>query len=249
MNCVRLLPPGLNLKLLLHRQSDEFSILAGSGKYRINVLDLKLDIRKIKVSPAALVKHAQLFENQEAFFPIHQTKITTNLIPSGITSQSFENIVRGPLPQQILLFMVADENYSGKTSKNPFFFQNFSVNKFAFKVNGETHPSSLFNPNFSNGDYMREYANFMDVIGIAAENSGNDITPQEFADSCTVFALDLSADTCNSFHTHILSNGVIGIEMSFSKPLEKPIQVLTYQIYHKVLRVDKDRVTKLEYLV
>ena len=73
LNCPKLLPPGCNLKLYLTRQNDEFSIMAEKGKYKINIIDLQLSYRKIKISSVTASIHNNKFKNGGiAIYPFHQ---------------------------------------------------------------------------------------------------------------------------------------------------------------------------------
>ena len=95
---------------------------------------------------------------------------------------------------------------------------------------------------------MREYAALMQCIGIGKENAGPDITPKDFASGMMILGYDAAADQCNSFHTHSMSNGNIGVELSFKEALTKPIKLIVYSVYHNAVTIDAERNVKVEYL-
>ena len=251
MNCPRLLLPGCNVKILLSRQSDDFCLLTKdtAKKYKIKIHELKLSLRKVKVSPVRLKMHMDQIQTTDALYPFRQTRITTHLLANGTPSKNIEDLVRGPLPQQIFCCMVDAANYTGSPTTNPFQFQNFGLNSWVFKVNGVNNPTSAFQPDFAADNYFREYQNLMDCIGVAKENGGVDFNPSEFKNGNMILAYDSSADRCNSYHTHTLKTGVIGAELAFKTPLVKPVQLIVYSVYHMMLKVDKDRNAKMDYVV
>ena len=87
--------------------------------------------------------------------------------------------------------------------------------------------------------FIRPYRNLLDVIGIANDNAGIDLTLDEFRKHATIFAWDNCPDVCNSFHSHIGRPGVIDVNLVFKKPLSVPITVLIYQVYDKILYMEK----------
>lgn len=138
MNSVRLIPPGVNLKVILTRNSDKFCILADKTtnqiQYKIKIIDLKLSIRKVRVSQEIMLKHMEQFKVSDALFPFHKAKITTHTIGSGVSQVEINDICTGPLPQQLCIGMVDHEAFTGTQKSNPFVFEPFDCNGFVFKV-------------------------------------------------------------------------------------------------------------------
>ena len=89
----------------------------------------------------------------------------------------------------------------------------------------------------------------MDSVGVGRENGDIDISPEDFKSGCMIMSYDGGPDQCNSFHTHKLKNGTIGIELSFKELLRKPIKLIVYAVYHSQLKLDQDRNAKIEYVV
>ena len=88
----------------------------------------------------------------------------------------------------------------------------------------------------------------MENIGISKDNGGVQINPSDFKSSCMILSHDLSADKCNSYHTHMLQNGQIGVQGSLKTTLAAAVHLVLAPIYHKVLTIDNDRNTKLNYV-
>ena len=58
-------------------------------------------------------------------------------------------------------------------------------------------------------------------------------------------------DFSNSFHSHGAGakTGFIGAEMSFEEPLQKPIKLILYSVYHSILEIDEEHNATLNYLI
>jgi hypothetical protein len=249
LNSVKLLPPGCNIKLKLIRNTDNFSIIAASGTYKIKVKDLKLSVRKVKVDPTVLARHALKWRNGPAIFPFNQSRITTFVIPSGVNSQTLSNVCHGALPSQMIVGFVNNDAYNGALTKNPFIFEHANINNFVFKVNGVNCPSTPYAPNFTTDNYYKEYNALMEAIGVSAKNGGVHVTPEHYKESLALFALDLSPDMCNNFHLHQVRNGHIDIEFSMSTASADVLQVIVYQVYQNTLLIGDDRKTSLDTII
>ena len=94
-------------------------------------------MRKIHLTPALINQHQMLFDKGGvAYYPIRQSKITTHLLPQGISSFSIPELCSGVLPKSILVGIVDHLAFNGELKKSPWIFQNCNINGFTFKVNG-----------------------------------------------------------------------------------------------------------------
>lgn len=105
-----------------------------------------------------------------------------------------------------------------------------------------------YSPDFSTGNYMREYDALMMNIGIGHENGGNMITHEDFKNNCCFFVLDSSATMCNNTHNHPIKSGQIGVDIRFKSRLTRPVKLIAFQVYHSLLSIDQQRNVKITYL-
>ena len=62
------LPPGVNMTLKLHRNNDDFVIIKNDDKeYKIKLLKLGVEFRKIDYMPAKVARDIMRFENGEEY--------------------------------------------------------------------------------------------------------------------------------------------------------------------------------------
>ena len=84
----------MNLRLRLLRSNDQFALLGPSGKYKIKLLDIKLQLRRIQLSPQLFSKHMSLFEGgNKCYIPFHQAKIQTILMPRGVSNYNLGSVI------------------------------------------------------------------------------------------------------------------------------------------------------------
>lgn len=87
----------VDIKLKLYRSSPAFSLLSGeaSQAYRIDILDIFLLARKVRVSPTVIYGHNEMLQHTNAkyFFPKTDTRIQS--ISTGSTTFNWENLFQG----------------------------------------------------------------------------------------------------------------------------------------------------------
>ena len=248
-NTRRLLPPGVEVRLRFIRNQDSFSIITDKTGYKIKVNPkLKLLVRKIIPSDDLIAAHQRLFKGNKAKFPFSQSKITSHLIAKGVETVDLQQIARGVLPSQIFLVMVDHTAYSSNLKMNPFHFQNFDLSNIVFKVDGENVPPDGFKVDFDTGDYMRLYRNLLDCVGVSSDNTGIDLNLEDFKTGCCIVGYSRCPDLCNLAHSHKGEPGVIDVNMTFKKPLENSITILSYALYDRIAYIDETMNCTLEYL-
>lgn len=103
----------------------------------------------------------------------------------------------------------------GNIKLNPFVFKNHDVQNITFKVRGELYPRVPYDLNFQENDFHRAYMDYMHAIGVGRSNNSPNITMEAYKKYCTIFALDLESDSCNSSHIHESKTGSIDVSFAF----------------------------------
>ena len=97
---------GVNIKLKFVKNSDNFLIITKqSTEFRVKLLDLKLSLQKMELSPSLFSKHVALFEkNHNVYMPFRQSKISYHLLAQGISSINVPSIASGLLPATVRIY-------------------------------------------------------------------------------------------------------------------------------------------------
>lgn len=242
--------PNIEIKLKLIRNADTFSLLAAetlSSKYKLTMKNLRLQMRRIKIDPIAQAAMEQKLKGTPALYDITQSKIKTFLIPSGTKSIDLPSMIQGNLPRSVIFGFVTSAGFNGSISGNPFYFNHQNVNLFNLKINGKPVVPTPFTPDFSGGNFAREYRWFTDNTGILHENETNGITKTEYLNNSNFWCFDLSPDLCNSFHNHKAKQGSMDLSLGFSTETTQNLHMLLYGSFNSVIAIDHLRnVTVLE---
>ena len=136
----RWIPPGVQLKLKFIRNSDDFVIIANEseGTYKIKLLELFVEFRKISVDTAILKREMDALDRGEPYImPFLQGKQIIHTIPEGRLSYMLHDLCGGNLPRQLIVAFVAHDSFNNSLKKNPYIFENLDIKSLVFKINGE----------------------------------------------------------------------------------------------------------------
>lgn len=237
----RYLIPGSTLKIKLIKNEDKVCLLssaANAASYKIKINKLCISTRKLTIHDEIVERHSQMLLKQPAIYPIAQSKIRTYTINQGLSATTIANVFNGKLPRTAIIGMVRSDAFNGTIERNPFFFQHFNLNYFALVVNGSPMPATVFQPDFTKRDCSREYAHFLDNLGVGNSNEHNDVDLENFASGSCFFPFDFTPDYCNSYHNHSAQSGTANIELRFSQPLAQNVTLIVYGTYNEVLTID-----------
>ena len=249
-DCPVPLPPGVNMSLKLFRNSDDFVIISTESKeYKIKILSLALEFRKLDFMPAKVANDLAIIEKGEQpyIMPFSRTRISAQVIPEGIYSYELPYLYRGLLPQQLIIGFVKHAAYNGDKKLNPYVFENTNLKSLVFKLNDENHPTTEYTPKWKSGEdeYVREYMAMHDQLGVRRLNGGLGITLEDFKENNCFFVFDLSADLCNMAKTHLPKTGTIGVNMTWHDKTAGAFQIIQYASFPTALTIGKDGVCKL----
>lgn len=201
LTCPRWLPPGVPMRMKFIRNDDNFVIISNGGEYKIKLLELFIEFRKISPDTAVTKRELTALENGSPYrMPFYSTRFLMHTVPAARKSFSISNLMTGKLPQQIFLVFVKHSSYNSDLKKNGFIFENLKIQHLVWKVNGRSEPSTPYTPKFDVKpiNCVREYQHLMNSIGIKRLNSGLDITMEDFASNCCIWVLDMNPEQCNN---------------------------------------------------
>lgn len=130
-NCVRWFPCGTEVRVVLRKNLPELCLdCATDTKTGVNGCPYKVSIDNAvlyverKVVPKTIIDmHRSLLSQGKTLkFPTTELEVKVFTLPSGITSQTLDNVIMGKIPKMIVFGLVDNEGYLGKLSKCPFQF-------------------------------------------------------------------------------------------------------------------------------
>jgi hypothetical protein len=224
--------------------------MSTKGTEKIKLLDFKLFIRRVNVSPSVLLAHAQALEKSPAKYPVNRVDIKTVTIAQGLQSKNIDNLFMNQLPQRVIIGFVDNRAYNGDYTRNPFKFQHFNLNYLQLHVDGQPVPSQPLTPDFSKDLYMECYNTLFTGTGIHWKDEGNGISWSDYSKGNTLFVFDLSPDmSASEPHWNLQRQGTMRLDLRFAEPLAQPINCVVYAEFQNLIEIDKDRNVIVDYSV
>ena len=243
LQCNRFLLPNVGMLIRISRNADDFSFMTSDTptKGKIKVSDLTLHIRKIRINPDIDRQIESKLSNTPAMYPISQCKIRAFNMNKGTSRFTIPNVLTGHLPQHMCIMFCDAKSYNGYKSHNPFTFKHFKLNLLNVKINDIPVYAKPLQPNFSDGDYLREYRLLFDNCGMYHTNNVINIPMEQWKSGINIYPFDLSPEWCNLFHIHPGKAGNISVEVGFENDLSDNIYMLVYSVHTQAVLIDKDR--------
>ncbi|KAK3918858.1 hypothetical protein KUF71_011651 [Frankliniella fusca] len=249
-NTDRLLLNNCTLRVKLTRSRDAFALMSTKGTEKIKLLDVKLYVRRVNISPSVLLAHAQALEKSPAKYPVNRVDIKTVTIAQGMHSKTIDNLFMNQLPQRVIIGFVDNHAYNGDYARNPYNFQHFNLNYLQLHVDGQAVPSHPLTPDFSKDLYMECYNTLFSGTGIHWKDEGNGISWSDYPKGNTLFVFDLSPDlSASEPHWNLQRQGTMRLDLRFAAPLAQPINCVVYAEFQNLIEIDKDRNVIVDYSV
>lgn len=246
---------GVDLKIKLIRSKPGFCLMSSEADadYKVVITKCFLRVRKVKVSPSVLLKHAAILRTQSAKYPLRRVECKSFTINQGNLSHTQDDAFLGQIPKRIVMGLVDTEAFNGSFKKNPFNFKNFGLTSVAVYLNGEQIPSPPLAVKFSSesqGNIIQGYYSLLTGLGMLNTVRGLPISRQEYGKGYTLFSWDMTPDLSSDYdHFCDLDKGNVRIELKFSTPLPNTINVIVYGEYDNILEVTEQRTIQYDYSV
>lgn len=215
----------VDVKLKLYRSPVSFALVAkdASVNFKINIEDIYVLARKIRVNPAILYGHSKLLEKRNALYPYSKVECRSQSVSKGSTSFNWDNIFQGRRPEKVIIGFVKSNALNGDYTTNPFNFEHCGINHIALYADGLPVGGNPLKMDFNktNGaSIMRMYTNLLTSCGKWRYNEGNGFTRNHFKSGSTLFAFQLEPDfSHHGEYLTLVKNGNVRLEVQFSSGL------------------------------
>jgi len=115
----------------------------------------------------------------------------------------------------------------------------YGINSIAIYKDGEQIFSKPLQPDFVRNRFVRCYLSLFTETNHYYVDEGNGITRNDYPDSKTLFAFDLTADLgAASGHWELVKHGSIRLEIHFSQALTATINAVIYGEFDNLPQID-----------
>jgi hypothetical protein len=205
------------------------------NEYRVEIDDMTFYIKRRSLE-AGLFNTIQKKFNQGklAMYPGTRTIMNTAVIQAGTMQYIHPSLSTGMLPQLICLGIVSSRAYNGSLDTSPFNFKNNNMSRLVLTINGQPVLYNTLECNFENKEYLLAYNT---LFGKVSGKCGNGINMQDYLRGNTVYILDLGMATPKPLLGE--TEGTLGVEISFSDPLEEHQNLIIMSQSQSVVEIDK----------
>lgn len=246
-NVTKYLPNGVNLRIKLSRNKAAFSLLGAApavgGGYKLEVSDVGLYVRKVRVAPKIMLALESAWNKGTAKYPYTRTEIKVFTISPNIQNTTIDNVFLGVLPTRVILGLVSHKAYNGSLELNPFNYKHYDLNYLSLFVDSEQIPAKPLRPNFDKDLYVRSYYSLFSGSGTHYKDDGNDISIKDYPKGYTLFAFDLSQDGSASDINHYnpIRQGQLRLELGFAKAVPETLSCIVLSEFQSLIQIDKNR--------
>ena len=231
---------GVDMRLKLWPSMANFNLMSAwtTPSYKVVLDRVLLRICKVTVSPTVFLNHQKHLQTSTAKYPYMKAELTTRAIETLQTSVSMENLFQGRIPAKLCVALLPTASYNGQFRSNPFDFKSANLNYLATYVNGISMPGSPFEPSFPTDNYIREYLSLFSAAGKLGEDSGNDISRQDYAGGYTLYCFDIDPE---AQFTLKKQTGNFKVDIRLQEGENEPLTILLYALYPEVIEIDQTR--------
>ena len=117
----------VDVKIKLYRASNAFSLMSDGTDYKINIQDIYILVKKVRVNPAVVYGHSKILEKCNALYPYRKVEYRVMGIATGSVSFNWENIFLGYKPDKVIVGFVKSRALNGDITTNPYNFENLDI--------------------------------------------------------------------------------------------------------------------------
>jgi hypothetical protein len=214
----------VDIKIKLYRNPVNFALLAvdNNTDFAINIEDIYILAKKIRVNPAVIYGHSQILEKQNALYPYTKVECRSQSIATGSTSFNWENLFQGRRPDKVIIGFVKSKAINGDYATNPFNFENCGIQHIALYCDGLPVGGNPLKTNFTRTDgmVMRAYTNLLLSAGKWRYDEGNALDRNHFISGSSLFAFQLEPNfSHHGEYLSLLKNGNVRLEVQFKTGL------------------------------
>ena len=255
----RLLLNMLDLKVVLNRSSDPFSLMEIGNdpaiEPKVQLSDVVLKVRKVKVDQSISDGVERMLKQTPALYPIRRVECKILTIPANLPNVRQDNIFSGIIPNSFVVGLMHVDATTGEYDKNPYNFQHFGVTSVSLTANGQEIPFKLLTLKYPENpegkidpakdtelDFDEAYNTLFSGTGKIYSNAGLDITREDYPGGYALYAFDLTPDMCKSAdYFNAVQRGTLTLALTFGTSQKHTIGMVCYGDFENIIRIDSER--------
>jgi len=231
--------PGVSVNIRLQRSKAGFSVIYAK-ECKIQLLEAKLYVRRVKVEPSVLMGHQHGLNTKNAIYPIRKSQVVRYTMSKG-SSIFYKDQIFGDLrlPKFVLVTFQTTGQNIGNFAEDCTGFKHLNATQITLSRN--TDYRETYNQDFEKGLYTLSYTqSIIRNLSQLEKNSNLGISMSDFANFTPFFTFVLAPD----FEIHqkqLPKQGNLQLEVKFGKALEESAVVIIYAIFDDEIQINKNR--------
>ena len=189
----------------------------------MNIEDIYILAKKIRVNPAVIYGHSKILEKQNALYPFNKVEVKSVSISTGSTNYMWDNMCQGRRPNKLIIGFVKSRAINGDYKTNGFNFETCSIQQIAVYCDGLPvggNPLKLDFDSTGGTAIMRAYTNLLLSSGRWREDEGNLLNRQHYLSGSTLFVFQLEPDfSHHGDYLSLVKTGNVRLDVVFKTPL------------------------------
>lgn len=225
-NISRYLLNQVDTKVRLNMSPPSFFLNTGEASppaYKIDILDIYILARKIRVNPAVIYGHNEMLKHSNAKYVFCRSECRSQSIATGSTSFHWENLFQNKAPSRVVIGFVASKAVSGNYKANPFNFENCGIQNLGLFVDNLPVGGNVLKLNFDQtggSTVMRAFTNLLTTMGKWQRDEGNGLSREAFVSGSTLFAFQLEPLFAqHGEYLSLVKTGNVRLDVQFQKAL------------------------------
>ena len=229
---------GVPICVKLYPSSHQFRLMTGGEEaYKVIITDAILKVYQVEVNPEVMIAHNEALKIGPALYPIKQSQLKCFGIAKGAFTHTIDGLFNGGVPTSIVVGLVSSEAYAGSYKKNYANFANYGLNFLEFSINGNSVPTTPFQPDYINYSYTSEFLSLFDDNH--PERGVKLIRLLEYPDGYCLYVFNI-----NSAEENLRPSPQFGhtrLSMRFAKALPEAVTVVVYALFDATIKIDSTR--------
>ena len=264
-NSDRLLLNGVPLHLTFSRASPAFYAMGSAAQAAVapapaieaaepilNLAEVSLFVRKVKLSPNLLNAHARALQISKAIYPIKRSIIKVINLPAAQSTFVLDNVYMGQMPCRLIIGFVTNNEFSGSYTTNPLKFGHHDLTYLAVHINGEMFPKTPYTPDYraASENYTREYHDFLMNLGATKYPNQPPIDYVNYRKGLCLYAFNFNSDFDTPNESEYINppkDGFLNIEVKFRANLAAALKAICYAQFDNLIEIDENRNVTVDY--
>lgn len=233
----RLLLNGVSLHFKLWPNRPDFKLMSfNDEKYKVEIVEAKLNMCMVKVDPTIILAHASTLKDYTAIYNYDKSHLISYQIPVNSYQFMQDDVFQSEIPTSLMVCITSSKAFAGDYKKNPLSFNHWNVKSVGMYVDGKCQPNSRpITVDYANSNFMEGYTSIQ-----RADGSGLKITRDNYPNGYNFYSFNIDPRYNKSLALPP-RKGLTRIEIHFDKPTTEALTVIVYAKIPAQIKIDGAR--------